>query len=230
MIGVFVNAVSIVSGSIIGLFLRKKINRSVIDSIMPVVGLATVFIGIKGAFVGEKSILLVIVLALGTFIGTIIGIDEKLYILGDLIKKRFVKKYTDTKDNFVEGFVSSSILFGVGAMCIMGSIEAGIKHEYTIFFLKSTLDFISAIIYAASLGIGVAFSALTIFLLQGTLTILAGFIKFIGDNQSLMNEISCVGNIIIVAIGLNVMGITKIKIANMLPAIFLTPIIFYIIK
>lgn len=228
MIGVIVNSVAIILGSLIGVIFKKHLPDKVAKAVMQVMGLASVFIGIKGSLQGENALITIIALALGTVIGNLIDIEKYIEKFGALLKEIFVKDKTDSNAAFVDAFVSSSVIFGVGAMAIMGSIEAGIKHDYTIFFIKSTMDFVSAIMFSASMGIGVAFSSISIFILQGGMTVLSTFIEPYVNNVSLMSEIYCVGNLLIVAIGLNLLGVTKLKIANMIPAIVLVPIVYYV--
>lgn len=124
------------------------------------------------------------------------------------------------------GVIVNTAAIAIGAMAIFGSINAGLNNDYSVLFIKSTLDFVASIMYAATLGIGVAFSAITIFIFQGTIAIFAGSLKFLADNVGIMNEFSSVGNLLVMIIGLNLMGVTKIKVANMLPAIVLV-VLFY---
>lgn len=114
-------------------------------------------------------------------------------------------------------------------MSVLGSIDAGLKHDYNILFVKSTLDFVASIMYAASLGIGVAFSAITIFVFQGLVALFASNLKFLVDNPGMMNEFSAVGNILVMTIGLNLVGVTKVKVANMLPAIIIVLVLYKLI-
>ena len=225
MLGVIVNVVAIVVGSLIGVFLNKGLPEKITKDIMAALGLATVVLGIQGAIKSENTLVLVISLALGTMIGSFIDIDKYIYNLGDFLKKKFVKD-GDSNAKFVEGFVAASALFAIGAMAILGSIEAGLNHNYSILFVKSTLDFVMAIIYSSTMGIGVAFSAIVILIVQGGIAIFASSLTFLIENEGMMTELTAVGNVLIIAIGLNLIGIAKIKIANMLPAIILAPILY----
>lgn len=223
MFGVFVNAISIMVGSLIGFVLKKGLPDRVTKSVMNTMGLITIFISLSAIIKGEKYLAIIISLVLGTIIGEFIDIDKRINNLGELLKERFTIKGGDSR--FAEAFASASILFAVGAMAILGSIDAGLKHDYSILYVKSTLDFVSSIMLTATMGIGVLFSGFVIIIYQGAIALLAGSIKFIADDVSLMNELSCVGNIMIFALGLNLLGATKIKIANMLPALLILPII-----
>lgn len=228
MFGVFVNAFSIIIGGTVGAFFGKKLPEKLSSSVFSVMGLFTIFIGIKGALVGEKSIVCILSLVIGTAIGTVIDIDKYIAKFGKFLKRKVAVKGDNSK--FVEAFVATSVLFGIGAMAILGSIDAGIKKDYSIFYVKSTLDFITSIVYGSTMGIGTSFSAITIIVLQGSMTLLASIVRPLAENTLLMNEISCVGNIMIMAIGLSILGLSKIKIANMLPAVVLTPILFMVLK
>lgn len=230
MFGVLLNVATIVCGSLIGVFFRKFISEKISGAVMQAMGLATFFIGIQGALKGEKTLVLIISIVVGTIIGTIIDIDKYFNLFGEYLKNKFVKVKSKNDKNilFVDAFVNATVLFCVGALAILGSIDAGIKHDYNIFILKSTLDFVSSIMLSTSMGIGVAFSGISILIYQGLLTIFASQFQFLANNVEMMNELSCIGNVLIIAIGLNLLSITKIKIANMLPSIFLSPLVFYL--
>lgn len=230
MLGVFLNVATIVCGSVIGVFFKRLISEKISRAVMQAMGLATFFIGIQGALKGEKTLVLIVSIVVGTIIGSIIDVDKYFNLFGELIKSRFVKKDDTNNANafFVDAFVNATVLFCVGALAILGSIDAGIKHDYNIFILKSTLDFVSAMMLSTTMGIGVAFSGISILIYQGFLTIFASQFQFLASNVGMMNELSCIGNVLIIAIGLNLLSVTKIKIANMIPAIFLSPLIFYL--
>ena len=220
MLGVLVNTVAIAVGAIIGIFFKKVLSEKVTTAVMSAMGLATFIIGLKGAITVEKTLLLIASIAVGTAVGTLIDIDKYVNRLGEFLKKVFSgKNKNDSNSKFAEAFASTSILFAVGAMSVLGSINAGLKHDYNILFLKSAMDFVASIMYAASLGIGVAFSAITIFIFQGLIALFASHLSFLAENPGLMNEFSAVGNLLVMTIGLNLIGVTKIKVANMLPAI-----------
>lgn len=227
MLGVLVNAASIIAGSTLGLIFKKGIPEKISSSVMKALGIATFFIGIKSAMVEVNSLVVVISLAFGTIIGETIDIDKYVNEVGKLLKRKFAKKNKD--DKFVEAFVTTSVLYCVGAMVILGGIDAGIKHDYSIYFLKSMLDGFSAVIYSATLGIGVMFSAISVFIIQGLVVFLSQFLVFLSENEHMMGAITCVGNLMVMVIGLNLMEITKIKIANLLPAIIIAPIIAFFI-
>lgn len=227
MLGVIVNTIGIILGGMIGTLVKNRLPQKITIAVMEAMGLVNTFIGIQGAMVGKKILVVLISLVLGVIIGTFLDIDKYVENLGEFLKKKFVSNGNKDNARFVEAFVSSSMLFCVGAMAILGSIEAGIKHEYNIFFLKSTLDFISSIVYSTTMGIGVCFSAIIIFVEEGLFTLGASLIKPLTENEALMNEFICCGNIMIMGIGLNLLGVVKIKIINMVPALVLLPIIYH---
>lgn len=230
MLGVLVNIIAIVIGAIIGVIFKKALSEKVTSAVMISMGIATFIIGLQAALKVEKTLLLVISIAVGTAIGTIIDIDKYVNKLGEYLKKVFASKSkSESSAKFAEAFASSSILFAVGAMSVLGSIDAGLKHDYNILFIKSTMDFVASIMYTASLGIGVAFSAITIFVFQGLIALFASNLKFLVDNPGMMNEFSAVGNLLVMTIGLNLMGVTKVKVANMLPAIVIVLILYKLI-
>ena len=165
---------------------------------------------------------MIICIAVGALVGEIIDIDRALSKLGDYFESK-VKK-SDNKVSISEGFVTASLLFCVGAMALVGSLESGLKGDYTTLFAKSILDGISSIIFASTLGIGVLLSVGTVFIYQGGITLCAGFLSGMLSTDVITN-MSAVGSLLIIGLGLNILGVTKIKVANLLPGVFI-PIIF----
>ena len=230
MPGVMVNVIAIAIGGIIGVLFKKILSKELTQAVMMTLGIATFVIGLQGALKVEKSLLFVISLALGTALGTIIDIDKYVNELGNYLKKVFMaKSKSESGEKFAEAFASASILFAVGAMSVLGSIEAGLNHDYNILFIKSTMDFVAAIMFASSLGIGVAFSSITILIFQGAIALFSGNLRFLTENPSMMNEFSAVGNVLVMIIGLNLMNVVKVKLANMLPAIVIVLILYRLI-
>ncbi len=218
MIGVLVNTLTVVIGSTVGLLFRKVIPKAWTDFIMLGIGLCTIYIGIDGAMAGENTLITIISIAVGSLIGVVLDLDRHLNHFADKIEKRFQKP--GEKTSIAEGFVSASLLFCVGALTIVGSLQAGLTGDNTMLFTKATLDLVSSIIFAASLGIGVLFAAAFVFVFQGAIVLLAQFIApYLAE--ATINEMTCVGSILIIALGLNIIGVTKLKVMNFLPAIFL---------
>ena len=186
-------------------------------------GLCVMYIGVKGALKGENEIIAILSIAVGAVIGELLRLDERLEKLGGWIERK-CKKREEDKTSVTEGFVSASLLFCVGAMTILGSLESGISGDHSTLFLKSILDFTCSIIYASTLGYGVIFSAATVLVIQGSITLLAGWIAPV-LTETVILEMSCVGSILIIGLALNMLGITKLKTMNYIPAIFL-PLLF----
>jgi len=231
MLSVLVNTAAILVGGAIGLLVNKGIPKRFSNAIMTGIGLCIMYIGISGALQGENPIVLVVSIVLGAAAGTALKLDDRLNRLGKLIERKFSKSGdADGKPPFSQGFVSASLLFCVGAMAIIGSISSGLTGDHTIIFTKSTIDFISAAILAVSLGVGVLFSAASVFVYQGLLVLLAQLLRPLLDDPSMLAEISCAGSVIIIGLGLNLIGVTKIKVADYLPAIILAPLVYTVAR
>lgn len=241
MLAVFVNCISIILGSILGLLFSSKIKEELIENIQSAAGIVTIVLGLQMAFKYENIVFLSLSLIIGGVFGTIWDIDGKILAIGTfiqkIVKKTSIKKTIpqensvtskNNETNFAYAFLNSSVLFCVGAMAIVGSFKAGIEKDYSIIFTKSILDGFMAISFAASMGFGTIFSALSVFLYQGLLTILAVIISpYVSD--TMLNELTACGGAIIVMIGINLLNIKKIKTANFLPAIVFT-IIFVLVS
>ncbi len=223
MLGTIVNSLAIIVGSLLGIGIKKGIKDDYKNTIMDGIGLAVIVIGIMGGIKSENIILVIGSVVLGSIIGEVIGIENKLDNLGNSLQSKFGGK----DSNFSKGFVTASLVYCVGAMAIVGSLESGIQGNHETLFAKSILDGISAVIFASTLGIGVAFSSIPVFIYQGSITLLANFVKDLLTTQ-VVNEMSAVGGLLIMAIGINILGIKKIKVGNMLPAVFI-PIIYHIL-
>jgi uncharacterized protein len=215
MNGTFVNAISIIIGSLIGISLKNGFIKEKSNAIMGALGLSVIIIGLQGVINYSEPLKLIVSLALGVLMGEFLDLDNQINRFARIVEKRF----SNSEDGkFAQGFVGASILFGVGAMSIVGSIQSGLEGNETILYTKSLLDFISSIVYASTFGWGVMFSAFVIFIYQGTITLLSYFIApFL--TQIVITDIGAVGSALVMAIGLNMLNITKLKLANFLPAI-----------
>ena len=224
MFGVLINTITVILGSTAGMLFSKFISEKYTNAIMTAIGLCTLYIGFDGALKGENTLVLIISLAIGTALGTLCGIDEGISKVGSFIEKKF--SGNEGKTSVAQGFVTASLLFCIGSMTIVGSLNAGISGDNTLLITKSVLDLISSCVLAASMGVGVMFAALFVLVFQGGLVMLA---QLIGPFLSVpaQNELICAGSIMIIALGLNLIGITKIKVANMLPALIIAPILEY---
>ncbi len=222
MLGVSVNAVAVIVGSLIGLMFKKGIPERISSAITSVLGIAIIFVGISSAMDGQNILISIISLALGTVIGTLLNIDGAFGRLGVWVENRFANK--NGKVSIAEGFVTASLLFCVGSMTIVGSLQAGISGDNEMLFTKSMLDFVLSIVLTSTLGIGVMLSSLFVFVFQGAIALFSGFAaSFL--SELVIAEMTCTGSILVMAIGLNLAGITKIKVADGLPAVFLPIII-----
>ena len=222
MLGVLVNVGTVLIGSLVGLFLKRGIPEKVTEALMIGIGLCTVFIGISGALEGENTLVLILSMAIGTVIGTLLDIDKQLNRLAAYVEARFKQK--EGQVTVAEGFVTASLLFCVGAMTIVGSLQAGLTGDCEMLFTKATLHLVSSCVLAASLGIGVLLADIFVLVFQGGIVLLAGLVApFLTDYA--IGEMTCAGSVLIIALGLNLIGVTKIKVANYLPVIFIPPIL-----
>ena len=218
MLGTIVNALAIVAGGIVGLLLKKGLPERISSAIMGGVGLAVLYIGIDGALAGENTLVAVLSIVLGALIGSLLDIDKGLNWLGDKAQSAFKKDGTDS--TFAEGFVSASLLFCVGAMAVVGALQSGLSGNHEVQFAKALIDGVTAIVFASTLGAGVLLSAVAVLVYQGGITLLAGLLAPV-LSDAIVAEMSCVGSLLIIGISLNMLGLTKLKLANYLPAIFL---------
>lgn len=220
MLAVFINCAFILLGSVIGLLLRGKLPTHFMDVVMQAMGLVVLSIGMVSAIGTDNTLCVVVSLAVGTVIGEAIDIEKRLDACGNLLKRKLMKE--DSGSTFTEGFVTASLLFCVGAMAIVGSIDAGIHHDYSVLVSKSVIDGVTSISFAATLGIGVAFSALPILIYQGGLVLLAGLVAGVLTDP-MITEMSAAGGCIIIGLGVNMLKLRKspVKVGNMLPAIFI---------
>lgn len=225
MIATIVNCLAIIAGCLVGLIIKGGIPEKLSTNIMNGIALCVLYIGISGSLGGENTLITIISMALGSLIGELIDIDKSLNKLGSFIQSKFSTK--DEKDSIAKGFVYSSLLFCVGAMAVVGSLESGLTGNYETLFAKSVLDGISSVIFTASLGIGVIFSAVSVFLYQGIITLGASLLSGV-LSESVVGSMTAIGSLLIIGLGLNMLKATNIKVANLLPAMFM-PIIFGIL-
>ena len=214
MIAQVVNALAIAVGALVGNKLRGGISERFRSILMQAMALAVMLIGIAGAVKTTDALIVVISLAIGALVGEGVNIEKRLEQVGDALKRR-VK---GAEASFTLGFVSASLIFCVGAMAIVGSLDAGLRGEYSTILTKSLIDGITATMLASTLGLGVIFSAVAVFVYQGAITLLAGLLQPL-LTEAIITEMSAVGGLLIFAIGLNMQGITKIRVGNLLPAI-----------
>lgn len=231
MTGTLVNAAAVAAGSLIGLGLKKGLPKRIEDIANQAGGAGVFIIGLNGVLTSmlssdtstgkiseNGSMMLVLCMIIGGVIGEIIGIDKGLNNLGGALERKM------GRDGIAKGFVTASLVFCVGAMAIVGSISDGLTGDSSVLFVKSVLDFTFAIVFTATLGIGVIFSAVAVLVYQGAITICAGLIApYI--TELLLGQICMIGYCIVMLLGFNMLGITKIKVANLLPAM-LGPVVY----
>lgn len=225
MLGTLVNCATVIIGSLIGIFLHRGLPERFSSTIMQGVALCVLYIGISGTLDCENIIVVIISIVLGAIIGLLLHLDDRLNQLGLWIQNKF-QKDGKRQSPIAEAFVSASILFCVGAMAIVGSLQSGLTGNHEMLFTKSILDGISSIIFASSLGLGTIFSVIPILLYQGSITLLAQWAAPFLSNE-VVADMTCAGSLLIIAIALNMLKITNIKVADYLPAIFI-PIIIYL--
>lgn len=216
LIGPAVNGAAILGCALTGRFVLKGLPARYEEIINKALALAIVFIGISGSLQNERVMLLIVSLVLGSVIGEWIDIDKRMQQIGDWAEKAMGFGEGD----FSKGFVSASILFCTGSMAIVGGMNSGLSGNHEMLFAKAILDGVISIVFASSMGIGVAFSALPVFLYEGLIALGAGLVKG-WMTPEIITEMSAVGSLVIAGIGFNFLEIKPIKVANMIPAIFL---------
>ena len=225
MLGTLVNTGAIIAGSLVGMTLfRGRISTRTNESIMKALALAVILIGIKNAMSGQNTMLVIFSLVIGTYIGEQIDIESAMNRLGSWIETRL--KGSDS--GFSKAFVTTSLIYCVGSMSILGALESGLKGQHEILYAKTMLDGVSSIIFSSTLGIGVLFSALPVLLYQGAITLGAGFLKDLLTDP-VIADMSGIGGLLIIAIGLNILEVKAIRVGNMLPAIFI-PILYALLR
>lgn len=237
--GTIINVAAVLIGTTAGMLLKGGLPKRFQDILYSSIGLCTLFIGISGAMAGmleitegglgtRDTMLMIGSLVLGAVLGELLDIEKRLESMGAWCKARFTRGGSGSDSTFVEGFVTSSLVFCVGAMAIVGSLEDGLNHDYSILFAKSIMDGVLSVVFAASLGIGVYFSAVSLAVYQGSITLLAGIVRpFLSDQ--VIGKMSFVGSILIFALGINLIFDRKLKIGNMLPAIFMPLLLQFVL-
>ena len=223
MIGTLINCIAIVAGSLVGLLLKRGLKDSIAKTVMQGVGLSIILIGVTGAIKATNTLLVILSMVIGGVLGAWINIDARMNQLGDWAQKKLTR---ETEQNtFAQGFVTASLVFCVGAMAVVGALDSGIRGDHSTLIAKAALDGIISIIFASSLGIGVMLSAVPVLLYQGAIALLGTAIAPL-LSDIVVNEMSAVGGLLIMSIGINMALDKDIKVANLLPAIFI-PFLYY---
>jgi uncharacterized membrane protein YqgA involved in biofilm formation len=221
MLGPVVNALAIVVFSLLGLFVVKNIPGRFEEIIRKAIGLSIVFIGISGALENKQILLLIMSMVIGAVIGELINIDKWMNALGRRIEGALkMKTVSGTGKSFSKGFVAASILFCSGSMAIVGSMQSGLEGNHQVLLVKSVLDGATSLVFSASMGSGVAFSSVPVLLYEGGIFLLSRLVRDL-INPLIISEMSAVGSLIIAGIGFNLLGVDEIKVANLIPAIFI---------
>ena len=228
MLGVLVNTFTVLLGSTLGLLLKKGIPARVSSAAMTAIALCTVYIGIDGALEGSNTIVLILSMVLGTIVGTLLDLDGKINRLGQWTERKLKREGQET--SIAQGFVTASLLFCVGAMTVVGSLNAGLSGDNKLLYTKSILDLISSCMLASTLGVGVLFAAAFVFVFQGALVLGAGLLQSLLTDSAMIAEMTSAGSLMIIALGLNLLGITKLKAADMLPAIVFAPFMVLLVQ
>ena len=221
MLGTVVNFIAIAVGGSISLLLKKGLPEKIGETVMYGLALCVLYIGFSGALDGENILIAIISMAIGAAIGEWIDLDRRITSLGNWLEAKY--KGEEGNTSISQGFVAASLLFCVGALAIVGALQSGLTGNHEMLFTKSLIDGIAAIILASSLGAGVLLSAGAVLIYQGTITLLAQFLSpYL--TLTVINEMTCVGSLLIIGLALNMLNITRLKVMNLVPAVFL-PII-----
>lgn len=225
-LGTILNIVTVLLGGTLGLLIGSKFSKEIHKAAISITGFVSLVIGIQMAL-GSKNILVLLVsLMIGVIVGEILNIDGFITNVGQMLEEKFGK---GEKGQFAKAFITSSIVFCVGPLTILGSIQDGLTGDFKLLATKSILDGFTAIFFASAMGVGVIFTILTILVVQGGLTLFAGLLSGI-MTQAVIAELTGTGGVMVIAIGLNILEIKKFKTANMLPALLVAPILVIIVN
>lgn len=214
LLGSLVNGAAVVVGGLVGLFAGKLLPERLRGSLMAALSLMTIGIAVPGLLKSSNALIPIISMVAGTLIGELLDIDAAVNRLGE----KFQKKLSGS--SVTQGFVTGSLVFAVGALAIMGPLESGLQHQHSLLISKAVIDGVASVVFASTMGLGVALSGVTVFAVEGSIALLASLVApFLGE--AVVNEITFVGSLLIVGISLNLLGLTKLHILNMVPAILL---------
>ncbi|MBQ9275147.1 MAG: DUF554 domain-containing protein [Succinivibrio sp.] len=223
MIAVIINTLAIMLGVFIGLWLRRGMSAALSDAIMKGLGLCTVVIGIQGTVREENVLILIVCTVVGILLGEAARLDERINRQTERLTSKFAKGEGQGA-KIAEAFVTSCLIMNVGAMVIVGSLDAGLREDYSMLYTKSLLDLVSGIMLTAAMGVGVMGSALFTLVFQGAIVLCAqSAARFL--SSELIEQLSCVGCVMILAIGLNMLELTRLKVLNMLPSLLAVPFV-----
>ena len=221
--GTIANAAAIVAGSLVGLIMHGRFPENVRTIVFQALGLAVMLIGLQMALKMDRPLIMVFSLVLGGIAGELLRVEDRLEALGERLKGALRSRNA----LFTDGFVSASILYCVGSMAILGALDDGLRNDPTILLTKATLDGFAAIALASTYGVGVMFSAVPILIYQGAMTLAAGSVRAFVTPQ-LLGSLTAVGGLLIVAIGINLLGLARIKVGNLLPALVAAALLSFV--
>jgi len=227
MLGTIANTLAIIAGSLVGLLFSRGIAGNYREIILSGIGLSVVLIGVKSALVSNDLMVVIFSVIIGAVLGEGFRVEKRLEVFGAYLESKVVSKAADSK-SFARGFVTASLVFCVGSMAIIGSLESGLTGNHQTLFAKSVLDGVTSIIFASTMGLGVMFSSLAVLLYQGIITLTAGLMKDLLVPETIA-QMTSVGGLLIMAIGFNMLKITTIRVGNLIPAIFL-PLAYFALR
>lgn len=225
MTGTLINMATVAAGTTLGMALKQKMPRRMADAVLQGLGIFTCFLGLSMAMKTQNVLVVLFSIVLGTVAGTGLDIEGRLERGTARLEARFAREGT----GMAAGFLAASLLYCVGPMSIIGSIEDGLAGNYQILLTKAIMDGVSSIVFGATMGVGVALSAVSIFVYQGAITLAAASVKSVLTDAAIA-EMTAVGGLLIVGIGMNMLGIKKVRVADMLPAILLAAVLAQVIK
>jgi uncharacterized membrane protein YqgA involved in biofilm formation len=231
MTGTLINVIAILIGGTLGLLFGSRIPEKLKTTVIAGMGLFTMAMGLQMFFDSENQLIVLGALILGALTGEWLGVEDRLQSLGQVLEKKFSKDTgSGGGSNFIRGFMVTSLLFCIGPMAILGSIQDGLSGDYNLLAVKSTLDGFGAIAFASTLGIGVMFSSIIVLIYQGGISLLAAQLSTIITGP-MMNEMTATGGVLLLGLGIsNLLDIKKIRVGNFLPALIFAPLIVWIIS
>lgn len=216
--GTILNAAAIIAGTVVGMTAKSRVSKTVASTLVQAMGITVMVIGVQMALKTQDILTVLGGLIIGGVLGEALKIEERLDALGRWIETRMPAS-AGMQGEFTRGFVAASLMFCVGPMAIMGSLENGLTGKYAILATKATLDGVSSAVFSSTLGVGVAFSAIPVLVYQGAITLAASVVqRFISD--PVVAEMTATGGILIIGIGINMLGLAKVRVGNLLPAVF----------
>ena len=215
LLGSAVNGAAIVAGTLAGMAVGKLLKEHIKSTLIAVMALVSIGIAIPGLLDNQNALIPILSLGIGSILGELLDIDGKITALGNFLQRHF-----KGHNSITDGFVTGSLVFAVGAMAIMGALDSGLKNDHSVLYAKALIDAVYSVVFATTMGIGVAFSGLTVFAVEGLMAVLASLIAPLLSSY-LITEITYIGSLLIIAISLNMLGITKLRILNMAPSLLL---------